>query len=276
MNYLKKTFEYLFILENGKRLVTLFLLSVPAGITMSFVAPTWAMHDWIKNYEVGNTGFWYNWNLGEAGTTFWIALLVLFVFMVVTASVLSSIISRSLRVGVFKVNRVFDEFNESFFPALYAMVAYLVIFLASKSIMALFLVLWQNLSWVSLSMSLSLATVILVIVGICLFCSLTLIYLPLMTFNGLKPLDAFVTSLQKCGRGVWKLFPSIIIPIALIVTIGNLFGLLQIPLLSFIIDSVCYSFLIAYFVTLTMISYYGIEQIKREDYPREYFFRNKR
>lgn len=276
MIYLKKTLQYLFVLENGKRVLMLLILSAPAGIAMSFVNPTWALYDWLKDYSVGNTDFWHAWNLGAAGYTFWIALAVLFVLIIVSTAMVTTVVSRSLRVGAFKVNRVFDEFNESFFPSLYTILVYLVIFLIVKTINSLFLVLWQTLSSIALSATLSMLSMVITVFGLCIFASLMLMYLPLMTFNGLRPKDAFAVSLQKCGRELWRIVPSVAIPIAAVFLIGNLIGIFEIPLLSEIADSVLYSFLIAYLVTLAMVSYYEIEQIKREDYPREYFFRNKK
>lgn len=275
MRFLRKTLQYLITLEKGKRLLTLFMISLPAGISMSFVMPTWTMYDWLRNYSVGNTSYWASWTPGNQNFTFWIALLVMFVFMVLTTAVLSTVVSRSLRVGVFKVDGILTEFNESFFPALYAMIGYLFMFLVSKTIMALFLVLWQTLSSVVLSAALSVVTVAVVMLAANIFMSLTVVFLPLMVFNGLNPSRAFGVSLQKCGGRLWKLLPAIIIPIAVIMAIGSLIGIFQIPLLSEIVDSVMYAFIIPYFIVLTMVSYYEIEQIKREDYPREFFFRNK-
>lgn len=275
MRYLRKTLQYLLILENGKRLLTLFLISVPAGIAASFAFPTESVYEWIKNYSVGNTNFWQNWTLGGSRFAVWMGLLAMFMLLIFSISVMASIVSRSLRVGVFKVERLIYEFNESFFPAFFTVLLYILAYIVTKTIITLFLVLWQTLKFKALSLGLSLFTFALLLCGASLLLSYTVMFLPTMSFNGLKARDALIASVRKCGGKARKILPAIALPIAVVIVIGSLIAIFEIPLLSQIIDSVLYSLLFAYLLSLSMISYYEIEQLKREDYPREYFFRKK-
>jgi len=274
MTYLKKTLEYLFVLEKGKRVILLFLISIPAGIALSFVAPTGALTDWLRHYTLGNTDFWLLWNFGTKGYVFWIWLALLYFLTVFDVSVLSSVVSRSLRVGKFKIKSLVEEFNDSFFASFFTATVYLLLFLIGKTLMTLLLVLWQTVPSAPVSAILSVLMLVIVLFGLCIFGSFTLLFLPLMTFNGLRPRPSFVASVQKCGRTLWRIFPSLAIPIVVFSVSGGLIALFGIPLLSKTWDMAVYSLMFPYMVTLTMVSYYDIENIRREDYPREYFFRN--
>jgi hypothetical protein len=276
MTYLKKTLEYLFVLERGKRAILLFLISVPAGVTLSFVAPTGMLTEWLSHYTVGNTDFWFLWNYGGRGLFFWIWLAVLYFLSVFCISVLSSIVSRSLRVGKFKINSLAEEFNDSFFAGIFTASLYMILFLVGKTLVTLLMVLWQTVRSVLFSAVLSGVTLLAVMFGMCVFGSFTLLLLPLMSFNGLRFRPAVAGSVQKCGRVLWRIVPALAVPLAVLAVSGGLLALIRISLLSKIWDIVAYSMMFPYLVTLTMVSYYDIENIPREDYPREYFFRNRK
>lgn len=276
MRYLKKTFEYLFLLEKGKRFIILLLFSIPAGIVGAFVAPSWAMTDWARNFSVGNTSLWINWTLGGRGVVFWVAFGIALLIFTCVVAMMSTVISRNLRVGVFKVNRLVMELNEGFFPALYATITAAVAFLFFKLLASLLLVLCQTLENVYLSFFLSVAALLFVLVLANIALALGMLYLPIMTFNGIKPFNAIVGSVRKTGgRCVWKLMFSTIVPTVITQIIGCCVGLFQIPLLSEIVDGVTYTLLFCYIITLSMVSYYEVEEIKREDYPRSYFFKSR-
>lgn len=277
MTYLKKTLEYLFVLERGKRALFLFLISIPAGIALSYVAPTGMLTDWLSHYTLGNTNFWLLWNLGrERGYVFWVWLAAAYLATIFCVAVLSSVVSRSLRVGRFKVNRLIDEFNDSFFASFFTATIYLVLFIMGKALVTLLMVLWQTVPSIILSAGLSVFTLCAVLFGLCVFGSFTLLFLPLMSFNGLRPRPAFGGSVQKCGRTLWRIVPAIALPLAAFAVSGGLLMLVRLPILSKLWDIAMYSLMYSYMVTLTMVSYYDIENIRREDYPREYFFRNRK
>lgn len=273
---MKKTLEYLFKLEKGKRFITLYFLSLPVGVTLAFTSPTWGYARWINEYTTGNTDFWYNITLGRGGYDIPIAMIFLFFAALFFLSVQSSVISRSLRVGVFKMTGMMKEFNESFFPSLYAVCFYFLMFVLFKCILGFFLVIWQNVVSVSLSLFLSVSSQIIISALFVLGISLTILFVPIMNFSGVKPQAALLSSLQKCSRHIIRIALAGGIPFVIVILAGVLIGLLRIPLLSEILDVLMFSFLFCYYVSFSMISYYELEQIKREDYPIEYFYKGQK
>jgi MFS family permease len=273
MIYLKKTLEYLFVLERGKRFFILFFLSIPIGIIAAYLSPNWEYTTWAMNYTTGNANFWSIWNFGNNGIVFPIAGAIMVVFAVIFLSIQATVVSRSMRVGIFKVNRLIGEFNESFFPSLYAVLSYLLMYLAYKCITTLFLILFQAINVVILSFVLSVIALFAVFVFSIIGISLTTLYFPIMTITGIKPQPAIIASLHKCSKNTSAFVLAMGLPILTINIIGALIGILQIPLLSEMVDAVLYSFLFCYINALAMVSYYELEQIKREDYPREYYYK---
>ncbi|MFA5449225.1 MAG: hypothetical protein WC292_02135 [Clostridia bacterium] len=273
MIFLKKTFEYLFVLEKGRRFFILFMFSLPIGISAAFMTPTWAFSYWAANYTTGNFNFWDIWNFGANPMVFPIAGAIFLLMTVFFLSVQATIVARSMRVGVFKVNFIFSEFNDSFFPSISSVGLYAVIYLAYKVLTTLFLTLWQAVNSTIISFALSIFSLFLMFVGVCFMLGFVMLFLPLMTITGVRPQNALVASLNKCSKNITGLAFAVALPVLIVNVAGALIGLINIPRLSHMTDSILFSFLATYLFTLTMVSYYEIEQIKRTDYPREFYYK---
>ncbi|MBO5775808.1 MAG: hypothetical protein J6R35_00375 [Clostridia bacterium] len=275
MIYLRKTFEYLFKLEKGKRFIVLFLLALPVGLAASFASPNYIYYQWLSNYSVGNLNFvdamFYNGTANPISVAIGAGCaLVAFMYCL---SVISSVISRNLRVGLFSINRIIREFNECIFPCFYAIIFYALVAIIAKVLIALLMVLFQTFEGVVLSAILSVVSLIVVIALVCLLIAYGILFLPYMTFNGLRPLVAFTQATNRVGgRTLGKLYVAVFFPIIFNYIIGGLVGIAQSFIASVIVETILYTYSIVYLVTLSFISYYEINELPREDYPREFFY----
>ncbi len=275
MQFIKKTFEYLFKLEKGKRFLCLFLMALPVGFSIALTAPQHVYKTWMENFEVGNLTFISAFTFGGNANP-WFTLIfgaVTFILLLFSISVMASVISRNLRVGVFSVNRLFQEFNEAFFPSFSAVLTATVLVVIAKIILSTLIVLFQTFSNVVLSALLSMFALLVIIILVCYIISLGILYLPYMTFNGLKARVALAESVNRMGARVGgRVFVSVLLIVLLNYLVGTLVSLAGSVIASIIVETLSYAFTLVYLVSLSFISYYEINELPREDYPREFFF----
>ncbi|MDR3186134.1 MAG: hypothetical protein LBU04_04935 [Christensenellaceae bacterium] len=276
MRYLKKTFEYLFILEKGKRFAVISVLSLPVSIVFAWLFPSGKYTTWLANYNNRPNTFWDAWTFNSGGYQYWIALLLAFILIMIFVSMSVNIISRSLRIGIFKVKSLLTELNDSFFPVLHGTLTYIILLSIYKTILSLLLMFWQNISNSHVYFALSLITMIVMFVGAVACFSFTTLYIPIMAFTGVRSRIAIYSSIRKSSSSLVSLMIAVLIPILIKTLIGSLIALKHDILLTFITDGVLNALLFSYMICFIMIAYYEIEQLKRQDYPREYFFKNKK
>lgn len=276
MLYFKKSIEYLFKLEKGKRFLLLFLIAIPAGVGVFFTAPTYVYHNWLKEFTVGDRSYlsalFFN---GHANSTrVLVAGAILIVILLFCISVMASVVSRNLRVGVFSINRRLAlEFNEAILPTFFAVISAMGVVIVGKLLLATLIVLFQTIRNVVISAILSTFALFLNVLVVCYAISVGILYLPYMTFNGLKPTVALAQSANRMGgRTGAKMFGAVVVPILIIYVIGALVGMANSFIASLVVESVLYSFGLVYLITLAFVSYYEINELPREDYPREFFF----
>ncbi len=275
MQYFKKTMEYLFVLEKGKRFLTIFLLFLPVGFVAAFAAPNAVVFKWLSNFTVGDTDFWHAWclngNLNRDVTLG--GLCVAVVFIMFFFSVISTVVARSMRVGVFKLSGIFREFNENFFPVMAATLMYGAITIVIKTLMTAFFVMFQTFEDVVVAALFSCVVGILSFFLLCFMATIGVLYLPFMVFNGLRSFHAFTASASKItGKLQVKMFFAVTLPVLVCVGTGVAVGAARNVIASVVVETVTYTLIFTYIVTLTFVSYYEILGLKREDYPREYFY----
>lgn len=276
MLYLKKTFQYLFKLEKGKRFLLLFLIALPCGVGAYFTAPTYVYHNWLKDFSVGDKSYlsalFFNGNASPLRVL--IAGVVTTIVLMFCISVMASVVSRNLRVGVFSINRrLMMEFNEAILPTFYAVLSAMGVVIVGKLLLATLIVLFQTITNVVLSAILSTFALFLNIALVCYAISVAILYLPYMTFNGLRPMVALAQSANRVGGRVGaRIFGAVFCPILIIYVIGALVGMAESFIASIVVESVLYATALVYLLTLSFISYYEINELPREDYPREFFF----
>lgn len=276
MLYLKKTFQYLFKLEKGKRFLLLFLIALPCGVGAYFTAPTYVYHNWLKDFSVGDKSYlsalFFNGNASPLRVL--IAGVLTTIVLMFCISVMASVVSRNLRVGVFSINRrLMMEFNEAILPTFYAVLSAMGVVIVGKLLLATLIVLFQTITNVVLSAILSTFALFLNIALVCYAISVAILYLPYMTFNGLRPMVALAQSANRVGGRVGaRIFGAVFCPILIIYVIGALVGMAESFIASIVVESVLYATALVYLLTLSFISYYEINELPREDYPREFFF----
>ena len=280
MKFLNKTLEYLFLIEKGKRFLILFLLSLPMGFFASLAMPSHIYVDWIKNFDVGNNNFLDALQL--AGTQDYKAMIIgvvgVIIFGVITLAMMATIISRSLRVGIFKPTRLIREFNESFFPALYVAIIYIPSGIVLKIVFTVFLVFWQSANAVATGLALSIITMLLFFLIVAGLIAVSVLFMPYMTINGINPFHAFHTSFAKCtGETGLKLLVATALPIIAIIVAGAMLGFVEVVWVQVLVESLLYAMLYTYLVALSFIAYYEINALQRVDYPRDYIlYRGKK
>ena len=278
MKYLKLTFEYFFILEKGKRFLLLFMLALPMGISLAFLAPNAVFYNWILNYKTGDTNFWHAWNFyGQLHPLrSFLATLAIIITTFISYSIMATVVSRSMRVGKFKIKSMFYEINENFFAILSFVITAVIVGLIFKSCCTLFFIIWQSINIYYLSIVLSALTIVVFISLLALFMSYTILFIPYMTINGLKANMALTESLGKFYRNrTLKMFLGINTPIIVSIILGSLAGFSKSPTVPIIVDSILYTFLSMYILVLSFISYYDVEGLERQDYTQEYYYKNR-
>lgn len=275
MTFFKKTLEYLFKLDKGKRFLALFVMAIPAGVGMALTAPVSVYKDWIREFQVGDLNFFsaLTFNGVANPLRMVIAGAVTIILLLFSVSVMASVISRNLRVGVFSVNRLFTELNEAFIPTLSSVVTMALAVIVDKLLLGVLIVAFQCIPQVLLSLILSVVALVLSIALVSYIISLGILYLPYMTFNGLRPRVAFSESTSRfSGRKGGLIFLTVFIPVFFHFTLGALISIIGNIYVSFAVEAFSYTVLLVYLVALTFISYYEVNELPREDFPREYFF----
>ena len=74
------------------------------------------------------------------------------------------------------------------------------------------------------------------------------------------------------GRIGGRIFVAVFVPVLLVYVTGALVGMAENFIASIVVESVLYASTLVYLLTLSFISYYEINELPREDYPREFFF----
>lgn len=275
MKYFKKTLEYLFKLEHGKRFAFLFLLSLPIGFGAAVCAPHYVYKNWLQEFSVGNLNYLSALTFGGSADPLRmvIAGAVTTLVLIFFIAVISSVISRSLRVGVFSVNRLSHEFNEAVIPSFFAVLTSVALVVVAKLLQGAFLVLFQTFHNTLLSAILSALAVFFNVALVCYCLGFGILYLPYMTFNGLRPFVALAEATNRIGtRYALRMFLCVFLPVLATFVVGGLVSLANSFVASLIVEAILYTLLIVYLVTLTFISYYEINDLPREDYPREFFY----
>lgn len=274
MKYFNKTIEYLFRLEKGKRFLILFLFSLPVGIAIAAAMPQGALTRWLSDFTQAES-FEEAWSYGGNVNVLISGLAVpaTFILALFFLSVVTTVISRSLRVGVFRAENVFRDFNEGFIPVLHGVFGYVVTALLIKVLMTLLMLLASEVSSASLAAALTALTAFAAYVGFFMLVTLGILYLPFMCFNGLGAFAAFTQAAGRLSGGTYRRMSfAVILPSLLLPLIGMTVGIADSSVASLIVESLLNSAMLTYLTALAFVSYYEILGLKREDYPREYFY----
>lgn len=270
MKHINTTLKYLFSIEKGKRYLCLFVMILPLSFLFACEVPMGNFINWIKTFTIG----------GDFKSVFlifvefkWKTYLLIIVLGVFGLSIISTIISRSLRVGKFYIDNIIRETNESFFPAVYICAIALGMYLMLKILNTSFLYLWQLIPSQILALLLTIIFLSLTFIVFLIIVAMLLLCLPIMVFKGVRPYTAVGESIQKTSREFFKLLGAVVLPTLLALFLGVMFSLIGNRLLSIIIDTIVYGTTAIYYVTLSFVSFYNVENLPRVDIPRSYYYK---
>lgn len=203
-----------------------------------------------------------------------IALGVAFLAAVFVTAYVTTIVTRSIRVGEFGLTKIINSVNENFFPALASVIFVAFSAFVSHNLFVLVCYLFLQIR----SMALSITLIVILFVGICVltvyvWSALTL-WVPTMSFSGQYVLRAFSTSFYKSRSYQRYFFVPGLVMLAIAYALSLLSHLVgTLWYIRWIIDGVCYAILLCYSYSFTAISYCETESITREDMVRRYFGR---
>ena len=274
MKYIKLTLQYLFSIEKGRRALILILLALPLALFTAYVVPMDRYIKYFADYTVGDMSYVTVWKDNVTATRGMFLTFLDAILLFLTLSCLISVVSRSIRVGKFFVERIGTDISDGSYPALFAICGLVGLYLIAKVIYIAFLVVLQGVADAGASLVLASIITALFYFLLILLCICTLLWIPIMTNYGVKPMGAFVRSFRKSYKNKWSFGVAIALPLA-IVTGANIGGNLLGDTYAYIINTVMYALLFAYLSVLPFVTYASIENIERPDLTREFILRNK-
>lgn len=266
MHLFKETFKYL---RRSFFVLALFAL-IPAILMGIFIKPM-SFLTFIPDYifsDIKNFGdiIWLVFN--KFIITHFYIVLIIFVSIVISWSIIVAIIEKHLRIGKLKLQSPFKSINSSFFPVL-----------KTVSILFLIILVWYFLQGCiltflhyiisgigypnSLNIILAIFFSVLLFVCVLLLCLQIVLWTPTMLLYGYSFIDACSSSLRLVGKSAGNVFWGLFFPICFIVLIVFILDLFKLNIIiNIIIYSCCYLFLIVYLPAFAMVTQFELSQIK--------------
>lgn len=276
MSYLKQTLAYLFRYGNGKRFCAIFLLSLIPAAPFAYFYP-------FSNY----TSFLFGLKSASYPNfpTLWlsafshdkyslIALALTFVLLILITAYVTTIVTRSIRVGEFGLTNIIYSVNENFFPSLATTIFFALSAFIAHNLFVLFAYLFLQIqARIFVVVLTTIFFILICILVVYVWSSLTL-WLPTMSFSGQYVLKAFGSSFYKSRSYQRYFFVPGLIMLSLTFALSLLaFFAGKIWYIKWIINLINYALILTYLYTFTAIAYCDTESITREDMARRYFGR---
>ncbi len=275
MKYFYLTIQYLFQLDKGKRFLTLFLYALPACLVLSAFFPITGYFEWLFGHGSAYANYGELWLSLVQRDTFKLGLLIAVYFLLIlSVSAITTTIIRSLRVGKFQVKSLFYIINENFLPSLWMVSATMIGLLVFHSLFGLFLFTWQFIPNVALSYALSMISFLLCLSLLTFVFSKLALWLPIMSINGLRPFRAMESAISKTHQKKKNMFVAFSIAVLLLLAAGTIaFFFRAVGILDFVINVVTYTIMLVYYCALSLLAYFDIEGITREDLAKRPYLR---
>jgi hypothetical protein len=225
----------------------------------------------LMNYDSEPKKFFAIWTFDSNMLEYVLALVFTFVILIFCVSIIISVITRSFRIGVFKLHKPLTDFNDNFQPVFSASITYLFTLIAYKVVITTLLGLWKTIENHYLSLAISIITICIITILAAILTTHISLIVPIMSATGLKLKDAFLKSIQKVGESLVPISTGLWIPVMIKAILGSIIALTEIKYLLLGMDILLNTFLFSYLVVYILIVYYEIERIKREDYTPHYF-----
>lgn len=275
MKYLNQTLAYLFKYGKGKRFFIFFLLMLPSCAIFAYFFPLSRHFTFFFDYL--RTSY-YSW--GRLWLDFdhsAISLSLSFVGAVITVfavAYVATVITRHVRVGEFGFPKLLYSVNEGFFPALSVTIALMALILVTHTVYTIFLYMWMRLANKIFGLILSLITFLGLSVAVVYLISSLILWLPIMSYNGLFAFKAMGMAFYK-SRTYQRFFflPNLMhLGILYVVALGAHFTR-SVWFVEWILNALAYTYFAVVTLAFSVISYCETESITREDLAKNYFGR---
>ncbi len=272
MKYISLVFEYLCKFDKGKRLLLTFLVVTPVALLAAFFLPLDIYFGWF----VGHVGQYESYSAllqsSFSGINGWLYAAI-FLLCTLTIASITGMMNFCLRTGRFKIGNLLRGINDNFFSSVFVAVSYFLLVLLGQLFITFFLypIGMINTPWLVTLLSI----VVLVLFGVmmALLATSTLMTLPIITFYGTNPFRSVGMSVTKAQGDFGKLFVAIALPIIMLGIVGFSVALINAKWLTIILSFFMYGFIIVYCVTLSILAFFDVEGLSREDTPKEYLYR---
>ncbi len=272
MKYIKLVFEYLFKFGKGKRFLITTLIALPFSVLLAFAVPSDAYFGWFINHTGQYKTFGDLISSQFAGFNVYFFLGAIAVSILTIASI-TGMMNFCLRTGKFRIGNLYRGINDNFFSALKVALFFFVgIFLTSLILMFfLYPIGLITIPWLVTTLSI----VLFVLYGllIAVFLINILLFLPIMTYNGTGFLSTMKMSLEKTQQADFKkLYLAVLFPIFIVFVLGFIGGIVNVRAVGIVLSTIACAFATVYLVTLSMLVYFDVEGLQREDTPKEYLY----
>ncbi len=275
MKYFYLTLQYLFKLDKGKRFLTLFLLALPACLLLAAFFPVTGYFEWLFDYSGAYENYGQLWLSLMQRESFMVGLLIIaYLLLVFSISAITTVVTKSIRIGKFQIKSLFYLINENFFPSLSLVTAVIISLLLTHSLICLFLFTWQYLPLAAVGYIMSMLSFLAIFLLLTFVFSKLVLWLPIMSINGLRPFRAMEAAISKIYPKKRNMFVAYLIPVVLLLASGILAYLFRtVGILDYVINVISYTIIFVYFCVLSLLAYFEIEGITREDLAKRPYLR---
>ena len=272
---MKKTLEYLFKYDGGKRFFLTWLFLLPPCVLVGFFFPTTKYMDFLFGFRTTEYA-----TFGDLWTGVfpvfpyaWIALAAAAVLFVLGVGYVSSILTRHIRVGKLTFPNFFRSINNNFFPALTVTAFFLLTVFAAHVLFVLNAYIWVHLASRLLGLVMTVLFFLLILIGMAYLMSSATLWLPYMSFTGTYVFRALGIAFYKSRNRQRQFFLPCLFAVVFALAAGLAGYYCPLWYVDAIIHTLVYSVSLTVMVTFTIISYCEVESVQREDLSRPFFGR---
>lgn len=268
MKYLTMTFEYLFKRAKGKHFFVFGLFALLPSVVLAYFFPASNLIGVFANYNtirIENFG-WLWLNIYSHSQFSGLAFFSTFVLYSFSAASICTIITRHFRVNDFSVPKLFKSVNENFFPALTVVVSIYILITALHTVGCLFMYWFFAIPNKVIALVLSVIIEMGLIFGAVYVVSALTLWMPIMSFNGLKMFTAMSTAFYKSRSFHKSAFINTLIPVLISLSLSVVaYFLKDVWYLKWIVNTASYIFGTVVLITLNFVTFCEVEGVSRED-----------
>lgn len=266
MKYVKLTFQYI----KNRHFPKLVLISIIPAIILAllnsfsntaryFLRFSSANSSVFQDIYINSTSF--SWQSMLRGITTVLLITLVVAFFINT-------IVRHMRTGRFSLAKVFSRINDSFLATLRLVIAAALCLFIYGLLNSMLIYFWgvitNHIVWLTLVLSIVSMTALFFV--LLLIFSLLVLWVPTMVITGQPALSSLSSSI-RAGRK--NRLNNLIFPIALPLlptfALVYIIGIFDIKFFTFVIDFIMSMILLLYYPVLSLVTYYDVMRMDRED-----------